>query len=133
MKIVTIIARILLGIIFLIFGLNGFFNFLHGTLPGGMAGTFLRVLMHSHYVYFVSGIQVIAGFILLIDRYVPLAVVLLGAEVANILIFHLTMELADIPLAIVIAILWAIVAWRVRANIAPLFAAKAECEARQKL
>ena len=124
MKIVAIIARILLGLIFLIFGLNGFFNFLHGTLPSGLAGSFLGSLMQSHYVYFVSGIQVIAGILLLVDRYVPLALVLLGAEIANILVFHLTMNLAGIPPAIVVAILWAIVAWRFRASLAPLFVAK---------
>jgi putative oxidoreductase len=124
MKIVALIARILLGLIFLVFGLNGFFNFLHGALPGGMAGTFLGALIHSHYVYFVSGIQLIAGILLLIDRYVPLALVLLGAEIANILVFHLTMNLAGIPVPILVAILWAIVVWRFRASLAPLFASK---------
>ncbi|MGC1783983.1 MAG: hypothetical protein WA708_15790 [Acidobacteriaceae bacterium] len=124
MKIVALIARILLGLFFLVFGLNGFFNFLHGALPGGMAGTFLGVLIHSHYVYFVSGIQLIAGILLLIDRYVPLALVLLGAVIANILVYHLTMDLAGIPMAIFVAILWAIVAWRFRASLAPLFRSK---------
>jgi putative oxidoreductase len=124
MRIVAIVARIILGLIFFVFGLNGFFNFLHGTLPGGMAGTFLGVLIQSHYVYFASGIQLIAGILLLIDRYVPLALVLLGAEIANILVFHLTMNLVGIPMAIFVAILWAIVAWRFRASLAPLFTSK---------
>lgn len=124
MKIVAIVARIILGLIFFVFGLNGFFNFLHGALPGGMAGTFLVVLIHSHYVYFVSGIQLIAGILLLIDRYVPLALVLLGAEIANILVFHLTMNLVGIPMAIFVAILWAIVAWRFWASLASLFTSK---------
>lgn len=133
MKIVAVIARILLGLGFLIFGLNGFFNFIHAPLPGGMAGTFSGVLIHSHYIYFISGIQAIAGFLLLIDLYVPLAIVLLGAEIANILVFHLTMQLAGIPQAIVVAILWAIVAWRIRANLAPLFQARARNATRDKV
>ena len=125
MNIVVLIARILLGLMFCIFGLNGFLNFLHGPMPGGMAGTFLGVLIQSHYVYFVSGIQLIAGILLLINRYVPLALVLLAAVIANILVFHLTMQLSGIPPGIFAAILWLIVASRYRASFAPLFVANA--------
>jgi putative oxidoreductase len=61
MKIVVLIARILLGLVFLVFGLNGFLNFLPmGPLPTGLAGQFVTVLFQSHYVLFVSGIQVLA-------------------------------------------------------------------------
>ena len=125
MNVVVLIARMLLGLMFCIFGLNGFLNFLHGSLPGGMAGTFLGVLIQSHYVYFVSGIQLIAGILLLINRYVPLALVLLAAVIANILVFHLTMQLSGIPPGIFAAILWLIVASRYRASFAPLFVANA--------
>ncbi len=125
MKIAALIARILLGVMFFIFGLNGFINFLHGSLPGGMAGQFLSVLMQSHYVYFVSGVQLIAGAFLLIDRFVPLALVLLAAVIANILVFHITMQPSGLPPGIFAAILWLIVASRHRASLAPLFAQKA--------
>ncbi len=126
MKIVAIIAQILLGLIFFVFGLNGFFNFLHGTLPGGMAGDFLGVLIRSHYVYFVSGVQVIGGVLLLVNRFIPLGLTLLAAVIANIIVFHLTMQPSGLPLAIVVAIIWIIVAWRFRAYFAPLFVQRAE-------
>jgi putative oxidoreductase len=125
MKIVALIARILLGLIFFIFGLNGFLQFIHAPLPTGLAGEFVGALIHSHYVFFISGVQLIAGILLLVDRFVPLALVLLGAVIANILVYHLTMQLMGIPVAIFVAILWAILAWRFRAYLAPLFVQKA--------
>ena len=125
MKIVALIARILLGLIFLILGLNGFLQFIHAPLPTGMAGTFLGVLIHSHYIFFICGVQLIAGVLLLVNRFLPLALVLLGAVIANILAYHLTMQWMGIPLAIFVAILWTILAWRLRAYLAPLFVQKA--------
>lgn len=127
MKVVAIIAQILLGLIFLVFGLNGFFNFLHGTLPSGLAGDFLTVLIHSHYVYFVSGVQVIAGVLLLVNRFVPLAAVLLAAVIANILAYHATMQLSGLPLAVIVAVLWLILAVQLRAYLAPIFVRKTGC------
>lgn len=124
MKIVTVIARLLLGLVFLIFGLNGFLNFIHAPLPTGLAGTFFGVLFSSHYIVLVAGVQVIAAVLLLIDQYVPLALALLAAELANILTYHATMDPGGFPLAIIVAILWIIVASRYRAHFAPLFARK---------
>jgi uncharacterized membrane protein YphA (DoxX/SURF4 family) len=132
MKIVAVIAQILLGLTFLFFGLNGFLQFLHGPLPSGDAGNFIGVLMRSHYVYFVSGVQLIAGILLLINRFVPLAAVLLAAVIANILVYHLTMNLAGIPLAIVVAVLWLILAYHLRAYLAPIFAPKTSCGGSRK-
>jgi putative oxidoreductase len=124
MKIVITIARLLLGLIFLIVGLNGFLNFIHAPLPTGAAATFLGVLFSSHYIVLVAGAQVIAGILLLIDQYVPLALVLLAAEIANILTYHATMDPGGFPLAIIVAILWIVVASRYRAHFALLFARK---------
>jgi putative oxidoreductase len=125
MKIVSVIARVLLGLVFFVFGLNGFLQFLPAPPIPGLAGTFLGVLMQSHYVFFVSGIQVIAGALLLVNRFVPLALTLLAAIIANILVFHLTMQLSGLAPGVLAAILWCIVAWRLRAYFAPLFAQKA--------
>lgn len=126
MKIVSIIARILLGLIFFVFGLNGFLQFMPAppNIPG-LAGAFIHVLMQSHYVFFVSGIQVIAGALLLVNRFVPFALTLLAAVIANILVFHLTMQPSGLPLAVFVAILWCVLAWRLRAYFAPLFVQKA--------
>jgi putative oxidoreductase len=125
MKIAAIIARILLGLMFVIFGLNGFLNFIHGPIPGGIAGTFIGALIQSHFIYFVSGVQLIAGIFLLINRYVPFALVLLAAMIANILVFHLTMQPSGLPPGIFAAILWMIVAARHRAYLEPLLVQKA--------
>ena len=121
MKIAALIARILLGIIFVVFGLNGFLNFLKGPLPPGLAGQFIGALLQSHYVFFVSGVQVISGVLLLVNRYVPLALVLAAAEIANILAFHIFMAPSEIFMALLVAILWIIVFGQQRQYLACLF------------
>ena len=121
MKIAALIARILLGIIFVFFGLNGFLHFLNGPLPPGLAGQFIGALMQSHYVLFVSAVQVISGVLLLVNRYVPLALVLAAAEIANILAFHIFMAPSQIFMALLVAILWIIVFVQQRQYLACLF------------
>ncbi len=127
MKIIAVIARILLGLMFFVFGLDVFVHFIPAQPPTtGLAGAFIGTLIHSHYVFFIGGVQLIAGALLLINRYVPLALVLLAAMIANILVFHLTMQPSGLPPGIFAAILWIIVAFRVREYFAPLFVQKAE-------
>jgi uncharacterized membrane protein YphA (DoxX/SURF4 family) len=126
MKIAALIARILLGLIFVVFGLNGFLNFLKGPLPPGLAGQFISALMQSHYVFLVSAVQVISGALLLINRYVPLALVLSAAEIANILAFHIFMAPREIFMALVVAILWIIVFVQQRQYLACLFVQRTE-------
>ena len=121
MKIAALIARILLGLIFVFFGLNGFLQFLSGPLPPGLAGQFIGALMQSHYVLFVSAVQVISGVLLLVNRYVPLALVLSAAEIANILAFHIFMAPSQIFMALLVAILWIIVFVQQRQYLACLF------------
>ena len=125
MKIVALITRLLLGLMFFIFGLNGFLNFMHAPLPPGLAGTFLGSLVASHYVYFVSIVQLIAGALLLVNRFVPLALALLGPVLYNILVFHITMQPSGLPPGLVASILWLILVWRLRDYFAPLFVQKA--------
>src|SRR5437870_5748887 len=77
MKIVTLLARLLLGLIFVVFGLNGFLNFLSkGPMPTGLAGQFIGALFQSHYYYVVAGLQVIGGVLLLVNRFLSLGLVL---------------------------------------------------------
>ncbi|MHB1865739.1 MAG: DoxX family membrane protein [Acidobacteriaceae bacterium] len=124
MKIVAIVARILLGLMFFIFGLNGFLNFIHAPMPTGSAGAFFGAMLQSHYVYLVSGTQVIAGVLLLVDQFVPLALALLAPILANILMYHLTMQHMGAGMAIVTTLLWALLAWRYRASFASLWVRK---------
>ncbi len=122
MKIAALIARILLGLIFVVFGANGFLNFIPmGPLPSGLAGQFVTVLFQSHYVLVVSGIQLAGGVLLLVNRYVPLALVLLGPVIVNILLFHLLLNRTGLLIAIIVAILWGILAIRHRQNFSGIF------------
>ena len=132
MKIIAIIARILLGLTFLIAGLNGFFNFIPAPPIPGLAGTFAGVLAQSHYFLFVAAVQTIAGALLLIDQFVPLALALLAPVIANILVFHLTMQPRGLPPGIVALILWIILAYRFRAHFAPLLVRKTESGTKEK-
>ena len=110
MKIVILIARLLLGLIFVVFGLNGFLNFLSmGPMPTGLAGQFIGALFQSHYYFVVAGLQIVGGLLLLVNRLVPLALVFLGPVIVNILLYHVFLNPAGIPLAIVVTILWFIV------------------------
>jgi hypothetical protein len=126
MKIVVLIARILLGLIFLVFGLNGFLHFIPATLPPGLAGQFVGALMQSHYVYFVSGVQVAGSALLLVNRYVPLALALLGPVIVNILLFHLLLFPQGLVMAIFVAILWFVLFVRYRQYFSGLFVQRAQ-------
>jgi putative oxidoreductase len=127
MKIVTLIARILLGVTFLFFGLNGFLNFIpQQPMPDGLAKQFLVALVASHYVIFVSGIQIVSGILFVINRYVPLALTLIGPVIVNILLFHAFMAPSMILPGILVTLFWFIVFWSVRSAFAGIFQPKVE-------
>src|SRR5262245_41922265 len=126
MKIVILIARLLLGLITVVFGLNGFLQFLNmGPMPTGLAGQFIGALFMSHYLWVVSGLQVIAGALLLINRFVPLALVLIGPVIFNILMYHLLMNPSGIGLGLVVTVLWFIVFYAYRQYFSGIFVQKA--------
>jgi uncharacterized membrane protein YphA (DoxX/SURF4 family) len=108
MKIAVLIARILLGLIFVFFGLNAFFNFLHAPMPTGLAGQFIGALYASHFYVVPFGFQLIGGLLLLSGRFVSLALVILAPILVNILTFHLTMAPGILP-GLVCTVLWFIV------------------------
>jgi len=125
MKIAALIARILLGLVFVVFGLNGFLNFIKGPLPSGVAGQFLGALMQSHFVFVLSAVELAGGALLLANRYVPLALVLLGPVIVNIFFYHLLMDRSGLIIAIVVIILWGLVALRHRQYFSGLFVQRA--------
>jgi putative oxidoreductase len=127
MKIITHIARVLLGLVFAVFGLNGFLNFIpQGPMPTGFAGQFVGALMGSHYMLPICIIELAAGLLFLINRYVAVAVTLTGPVIVNILLYHAFMDslLAHMVPAIVVTVLWGIVFCSVRSAFAPIFQAK---------
>jgi putative oxidoreductase len=116
MKITAVIARFLLAIIFLVFGLNGFLHFIPSSPPSGTAGQFVGALFVSHYL-----VQIISAVLLLVNRYVPLALTLLAPIIVNILLIHTLMLPSGLPLAIVVTVLWIVVFLSVRSAFAGLF------------
>ena len=116
MKVVTIIARVLLGLIFVVFGSNFFLNFIPmPPPPPGLAGDYFKVFAGSGYMYVVGAMQLLSGLLLLIGRFVPLALTILAAMIFNIWTFHILMDPKGlVPMAIVAAALELFLVWRYR-------------------
>jgi uncharacterized membrane protein YphA (DoxX/SURF4 family) len=126
MKIVVLIARLLLGLAFVVFGLNGFLNFLNmGPMPTGLAGQFIGALFLSHYFWVVAALQVVGGVLLLVNRYVPLALVLLGPVIVNIICYHVFLNPSGVLLAVIVTILWLVVFYDRRQAFSGIFAQRA--------
>ena len=120
------ISRFLLGFIFLVFGLNGFLHFILMPPPSGVAGQFLGSMFVTKYLLVVSALQVISGALVLVNRYVPIALTILAPIIVNILLFHVLMNPAGLGLALLVAILWGVVFASVRSAFAGIFEARVE-------
>lgn len=121
MKIATILVRVLLGLMFVVFGANIFLHFIPmPPLPDTPAGAFSNALMVSHYILVIGALQFAGGFLLLIGRYVPLGLTLLGPVIVNILLFHIFLDRSGLPIAIVVSVLALFLLWRQRAAFAGL-------------
>ena len=126
MKIVTLIVRILLGLVFLVFGLDKFYPFIPpGPPPPGVAGQFLGALMSTKYIMFVGAFETVGGLLLLINRYVPLALCLLGPVIVNVLLVGILMTHQALGPGLVVAALWLILFVRFRSSFAGIFQAHA--------
>jgi hypothetical protein len=127
MKYVTMIARYLLGLMFLVFGSNVFLNFIPmGPMPTGLAGQFTAALFAAHYFYVVGAIMVVSAILFLANRFVGLGLTLLGPVLFNILLFHLLMNPGGIGMGAFATLLWLLVAWEHRVVFEKLFAARLE-------
>ncbi len=121
MRIVTISARILLGLIFVVFGFNGFLHFIHmPPTTNPLAEQFFNALAISRYMNVVSALQIIGGLLVLLGFFVPLGLTILCSILVNILLFHALMAPAGLPLALVCAALAVFLVWRYWANFAGL-------------
>ena len=126
MKIASEIARYLAGLIFLLFGLNGFLHFIPMPPPTGVAAQFLGAIFASGFWVVIFLLQIVPAVLLLLNRYVPLALTVLGPVIVNILFFHLFMAPAGLPLALLVATLWIVVFRSVRPSFAGLFQQQAK-------
>ena len=126
MKVVILIAQILLGLTFVVFGLNGFFNFIPMKgMPPGTAGQFLTAMFQSHYLLGVCTVQILGGLPLLVNRYVPLGLTLLGPLLVNILFYHAFMFHDGASIAILATLLWFLIFYHYRRHFAGLFVQRA--------
>ena len=125
MKIAVLIARILLGLIFVLFGLNGFLNFLHAPMPTGPAGQYLGALFGSFYLHVIFLVQLVGGLLLLSGQFIPLALIFLGPVLVNILLFHISFEPGGLPPGLLSTLLWFIIFFGYRKSFTGVFAQKA--------
>jgi len=126
MRVFAAIARLLLGALFVFAGSNHLFHFVpNGPMPAGEAGQFLGALVSTGYLNIVGVLEAAAGLLLLINRFVPLALAVLGPIIVNILIVALLLTPKVLPVAIFLIIFWILAAYRARAAFLPFFKPRA--------
>lgn len=102
----ALVARILLGLIFFVFGLNGFFQFIPVPPMPEAAGAFMGALANSGYmIYLIKTVEVVGGALLLSGFFVPLALLILAPGLYNIILFHAFLAPSGLPLAITMVLL----------------------------
>lgn len=123
MKILATIARFLLALVFIVFGLNGFLHFIPQPKqpPSDLAKQYFTVMSTSHYLVFVFALQLLAGVLFLFRRTVPLALTVAGPIIVNILLFHALMDPPGIVPGLVVTALWFVVFWHFRAAFYGIF------------
>jgi uncharacterized membrane protein YphA (DoxX/SURF4 family) len=118
----TLIARLLLGLVFLVFGLNGFLHFIPQPkeMPAGAADFFGALMRTGYMVPLIFTAQTLGGALLLLNCFVPLALALLAPVVVNIILFHIFLAPSGIPVACVVVALELYLAWSYRKCFAPM-------------
>ena len=114
MKIATTIVRILFGLAFIVFGLNFFLNFIKAPPPTGLAADYFKVMAGSGYLHVIGTVQLLSGLLLLIGKFVPLALTLLAGMLFNILTLHILMAPEGLPMALVFAVVELFLIWSYR-------------------
>jgi uncharacterized membrane protein YphA (DoxX/SURF4 family) len=120
-------ARILLGLIFFVFGLNFFLHFIPQQPMTPAAGAFAGAMFATGYLFvLVKVVEVTCGLLLLVGRFVPLALTLLAPIIVNIVFFHAFLAPAGIALPLVVLALEIFLAWSFRDVFRPMLAARVE-------
>ena len=117
-----IIVRVLLGLVFAVFGSNAFLHFIPMPPMQGPAGAFLGALISSGYIYPIALLQVVGGLLLLLGaRFVPLGLTLLGPVIVNIVLYHIFLDPSGLAMAIVISVLALFLLWIYRYKFSAIF------------
>ena len=112
MKYIPTVTRVLLGLVFFVFGLNFFLHFIPQPPPPPAAAAFAGALFASGYFFvMLKVIEVASGALLLANRFVPLVLTILAPIVVNIVAFHLFLEPSGLPVAVVVLALEIANAW----------------------
>jgi uncharacterized membrane protein YphA (DoxX/SURF4 family) len=125
------VTRVILGLVFFVFGLNGFLNFIPPPtepMPEGAVSLGVAFMNSGYLMQFIKGTEVLCGLLLLANRFVPLALVVLAPIVLNILAFHLFLLPSGTGMALFILALQLHLAWAHRRAFAPLLTARAAQE-----
>ena len=122
MKYVIVIVRVLLGLVFVVFGSNAFLKFMPMPELQGQAGAFITALIGSGYMYVIAVLQVLGGLCLLLGaRFVPLGLTLLGPIIVNIVLYHVFLDPSGMPTALVISALALFLLWVYRFKFPAIF------------
>ena len=120
-------ARVLLGLAFLVFGLNGFLGFLPMPEHAGESGAFLGALAATGYMFpLIKGTEVVVGLMLVTNRFVPLALTLLAPVMVNIVAFHAFFEPTSLGMPFALLALQLFLVWAHRDAFAAVLSARAE-------
>lgn len=119
------IARIIMGLAFLVFGLNGFLHFIpqpKDAMPEGVTALMTGFMKSGYMMPLIFGTQTLVGVLLLINCFVPLALALIAPVIVNIICFHVFLMPSTIAPGIVVAVLELYLAWSYRKAFAPMLA-----------
>ncbi len=121
-RLLPAIARIILGLMFLVFGLNGFLHFLPQPkeMPAGAMAFFGAMMNTGFMIPLVFVTQTLVGVLLLVNRFVPLALALIAPVIVNIILFHAFLAPSSIGLGVVVLVLELYLAWAYRRSFRPM-------------
>lgn len=114
MKIIILLGRILLGLLFVVFGSNAFLHFSPMPDMKGPAADFIGSMNTTGYLQATAALQILGGGLLLFGRFAPLGLTVLGPIVVNIVLYHLFMERSGMPIALITALIWLFLFWAYR-------------------
>jgi uncharacterized membrane protein YphA (DoxX/SURF4 family) len=126
MKIAVLIARILLGLVFAVFGFDKIVSFLHAPMPTGDAGSLMGLMYVHKWLKFYGVVETAGGLLLLIGRFVPLGLTLLAGMITNILLFGITLAPSDLAIPLVVGVLEAFLVYAYRNSFAGIFDSTAQ-------